>query len=150
MSSDFGDAVMDRSIGQASTALGLSQDTLRYYEKIGLVPKIPKDQSGHRSYTDDHLVRLRFVQRAQGVGFSLEEIAQLLKLRASPTRSSRTVRAMAQEKCQAMRKQMEALQRMQDELGTLLNLCDGKSEHCPILEGLDGIPSQKDSCCEKA
>jgi DNA-binding transcriptional MerR regulator len=141
---------MDRSIGQASVDLGLSQDTLRYYERIGLVAKITKDRSGRRSYSDRDLAGLRFVQRAQGVGFSLEEIAQLLKLRASPTKSSRTVRAMAQEKCQAMREQMQALQHMQDELGALLNLCDGNSDHCPILEGLDGISSQKDSCCEIA
>lgn len=138
---------MDRSIGQASTALGLSQDTLRYYEKIGLVPKIPKDLSGRRSYSDEHLARLRFVQRAQGVGFSLEEIAQLLRLRAKPSKCSRAVRAMAQEKCDAMREQMQALQRMQDELGALLSLCDGKGEHCPILEGLDGTRAQPESCC---
>ena len=139
--------MMERSIGQASTALGLSQDTLRYYEKIGLVPKTPKDRSGRRSYSDGDLARLRFVQRAQGVGFSLGEIAQLLTLRSNPTKSSRTVRSMAQEKCQAMREQMEALKRMQDELNALLELCDGKGEHCPILEGLDGAGS-KPSCCQ--
>jgi MerR family copper efflux transcriptional regulator len=146
MSSDFGDTAMDRSIGQASTALGLSQDTMRYYEKIGLVPKAAKDRSGRRSYSDMDLTRLRFVQRAQGVGFSLDEIAQLLKLRSNPTKSSRKVRDMADQKCQAMRAQMQALQRMQDELGALLSLCDGKGEHCPILEGLDGATS-KPSCC---
>ena len=138
---------MERSIGQASTALGLSQDTLRYCEKIGLVPKTPKDQAGRRSYSDGDLARLRFVQRAQGVGFSLGEIAQLLKLRTNPTKSSRAVRAMAQQKCQAMLEQMEALKRMQDELSALLELCDGKGEHCPILEGLDGAAA-KPSCCQ--
>jgi len=138
---------MEKSIGQASAVLGLSQDTLRYYEKIGLVPKTPKDHSGRRSYSDDHLARLRFVQRAQSVGFSLAEIAQLLKLRASPTKSSRMVRAMAQSKCDAMKHQMADLQRMQEELGALLSLCDGKGEDCPILEGLDGAGT-KPSCCQ--
>src|SRR5690242_3035892 len=69
MSSSFGDAVMERSIGQASATLGLSQDTLRYYEKIGLVPKTAKNLSGRRTYSDKDLLRLRFVQRAQRVGF---------------------------------------------------------------------------------
>src|SRR5579885_838854 len=129
---------MELSIGKASETLGLSPDTLRYYEKIGLVPKTPKSASGRRTYSDSDLLRLRFVQRAQSVGFSLAEIAQLLKLRNNPTRSSRAVRAMAQSKCDAMKQQMADLQRMQEELGALLSLCDGKSEHCPILEGLDG------------
>ena len=141
--------MMERSIGHASAALGLSQDTLRYYEKIGLVPKTAKNVSGRRSYSDTDLARLRFVQRAQGVGFSLGEIAQLLKLRNNPSKSSRAVRAMAQEKCAAMRAQMQALQHMQDELDALLSLCDGKGEHCPILEGLDGAGAPP-SCCQQA
>ena len=128
---------MDRSIGQASTVLGLSQDTLRYYEKIGLVPKTAKNRSGRRAYSEKDLTRLRFVQRAQGVGFSLAEIAQLLKLRNNPVKCSRTVRDMAQAKCDAMREQMAALKHMQDELQSLLGLCNGEAEHCPILERLD-------------
>lgn len=140
---------MELSIGKASRNLGLSPDTLRYYEKIGLVPKTPKNHSGRRSYSDKDLLRLRFVQRAQGVGFSLAEIAQLLKLRSNPAKSSRTVRAMAQSKCDAMKQQMQDLQRMQEELGALLSLCDGKGEHCPILEGLDGASSKQDDCCSR-
>ena len=138
---------MDRSIGQASTALGLSQDTLRYYEKIGLVPKVGKNRSGRRNYSEVDLTRLRFIQRAHAVGFSLTEIGHVLKLRANPSKSSRAVRAMAQKKCAAMQKQMADLQRMQEELGTLLSLCDGKGEHCPILEGLDGAGAAP-SCCQ--
>lgn len=147
MSSDFGDAVMERSIGQASATLGLSQDTLRYYEKIGLVPKTSKNGSGRRSYSETDLARLRFVQRAQGVGFSLAEIKQLLKLRANPIKCSLTVRTMAQAKSDEMQRQMVELSQMQKELTALLKQCTGDTEHCQILEGLDGVPSEKPSCC---
>lgn len=139
--------MMERTIGQASAALGLTQDTLRYYEKIGLVPRIFKNGAGRRSYSEHDLALLRFVQRAQGVGFTLSEIAQLLKLRSNPTRSSPKVRAIAQEKCEAMKQQLADLQRMQEELSALLSLCDGTAEHCPILEGLDGAGA-KTGCCQ--
>lgn len=131
---------MEASIGKASALLGLSQDTLRYYEKIGLVPKASKNPSGRRNYSDVDLARLRFVQRAQRVGFSLAEIGQLLKLRANPVKCSRTVRTMAQAKSDEMQRQMTELAQMQKELTTLLKQCTGDTEHCPILEGLDDKP----------
>jgi Cu(I)-responsive transcriptional regulator len=131
---------MEASIGKASTLLGLSQDTLRYYEKIGLVPKASKNQSGRRNYSETDLARLRFVQRAQRVGFSLAEIGQLLKLRANPVKCSRAVRSIAQAKSDEMQRQMAELVQMQKELMTLLKQCTGDTDHCPILEGLDDKP----------
>lgn len=128
---------MDRLIGATAEALGLSQDTLRYYEKIRLVPRASKNRSGRRMYSDRDLARLRFVQRAQSIGFSLMEIGKLLKLRENPVKCSLTVRNMAQRKCEEMQQQMDTLKRMQDELAQLLDLCDGESDHCPILDRLD-------------
>lgn len=125
-------------MGAAVKKLGLSADTLRYYEKIDLVPRAAKNGSGHRTYSDRDLDRLRFVQRAQSIGFSLEEIRRLLKLRANPVKCSRAVRALAREKCEHLRRQLEALKKMHAELSLLLNLCSGETEHCPILERLDG------------
>lgn len=127
---------VDRLIGETAEVLGLSPDTLRYYEKIKLVPRAAKNGSGRRSYSDKDMARLRFVQRAQSIGFSLAEIAQLLKLREAPARCSKTVRSMAQRKCEEMREQISTLRKMEDELKLLLGLCNGE-DPCPILERLD-------------
>ncbi|HKT31042.1 MAG TPA: heavy metal-responsive transcriptional regulator [Gammaproteobacteria bacterium] len=124
-------------IGETANALGLSADTLRYYEKIGLVPRAAKNRSGHRVFSDKDLSRLRFVQRAQSIGFSLEEIRRLLKLRENPAKCSRVVRKLAREKCDHMQDQLQTLKKMHDELSLLLNLCTSDAEHCPILDRLD-------------
>ena len=129
-------------MGAAVKKLGLSADTLRYYEKIGLVPRAAKNGSGHRVFSDRDLGRLRFVQRAQSIGFSLEEIRRLLKLRENPVKCSRAVRALAREKCEHLRRQLEVLKKMHAELSLLLNLCSGDADHCPILEKLDGGSSE--------
>lgn len=125
-------------IGAAAEELRLSPDTLRYYEKIGLVPRVTKNASGRRMYSDKDLGRLRFVQRAQSVGFSLEEIRQLLRLRESPMKCSTAVRTLARQKCENIQEQLAALKKMNDELTLLLSLCSGNSKHCPILDSLDG------------
>lgn len=127
---------MDKLIGDAAEALGLSQDTLRYYEKIRLVPRVAKNGSGRRTYSDKDLSRLRFVQRAQSIGFSLAEIGQLLKLRENPIKCSKAIRGMAQRKCEKMQEQIQTLKKMEAELTLLLNLCTG-DDPCPILERLD-------------
>lgn len=126
-------------IGAAVKKLGLPADTLRYYEKIGLVPRVAKNNSGRRMYSDRDLDRLRFVQRAQSIGFSLEEIRKLLRLRENPVKCSRVVRTLAHEKCSRLQQQLETLKKMHAELSLLLNLCSGEADHCPILERLDGV-----------
>lgn len=128
---------MDQLIGKTAEVLGLSPDTLRYYEKIGLVPRVGKNRSGRRTYSEKDMARLKFVQRAQSIGFSLAEIGQLLKLRENPLKSSKAIRAMAQRKCADMQKQIRTLKTMEAELTLLLNLCSGNSDNCPILERLD-------------
>ena len=124
-------------IGDAAEDLGLSRDTLRYYEKIGLVPRAAKTRGGRRTYNQADMDRLRFVQRAQGVGFSLVEIGQLLKLRDNPERCSQAVRDLASSRCEGMQKQIAELEQMRQHLADLLSLCDGKAEHCPILDKLE-------------
>lgn len=124
-------------IGDAAQTLDLSPDTLRYYEKIRLIPRVSKNPSGHRVYSEADLARLRFVRRAQRIGFSLTEIGKLLKLRENPVKCSKAIRALAAEKCSSLNEQLEILTRMRDELTLLLNLCTGDSEHCPILDNLE-------------
>jgi len=128
---------MEQLIGKTAEVLGLSADTLRYYEKIGLVPRVGKNQSGRRTYSEKDVARLKFVQHAQGIGFSLAEIGQLLKLRENPLKSSKATRTMAQRKCEDIQKQISTLKTMEAELTLLLNLCFGNSDNCPILDRLD-------------
>lgn len=128
---------MTLRIREAAQTVGLSADTLRYYEKINLVPRPARAVGGQRSYSEKDLARLQFVTRAQALGFSLEEIRQLLRFRENPARCSKSVRALAQRKCDALSAQRQAIEQMQHELTLLLNLCSGTSDHCPILERLD-------------
>jgi len=128
---------MTLRIREAAQTVGLSADTLRYYEKINLVPRPARGVGGQRSYGEKDLARLRFVIRAQSLGFTLEEIRQLLRFRENPARCSKAVRMLAKRKCDALSAQLQAIEHMQRELILLLNLCSGASDHCPILERLD-------------
>lgn len=127
---------MTASIGEAAERLHSSPDTLRYYEKIGLVNPA-RTTGGRRVYDRIDLDQLRFIQRAQAVGFSLAEIDQLLKLRSNPVRCSESVRALAAGKVEELGDKLEALRRMHDELSLLLGLCSGDADECPILDSLE-------------
>ena len=127
---------MSESIGAAATTVGLSADTLRYYEKIGLLPRPARNPGGRRVYREKDLTRLRFIKRAQALGFSLQDIRQLLRLRENPIKCSKAVRVLAQEKRDSLLMQMREMERMQAELTLLLNLCTGAGDSCPILDRL--------------
>lgn len=128
---------MGLQIGQTAEVLGMSPDTLRYYEKIKLVPPATKNLSGRREYTETDLARLRFVQRAQSIGFSLNEISHLLKLRENPRKASKGTRALAEEKCRKIEENLNTLKKVHGELTLLLGLCSGDGENCPIIDRLD-------------
>ncbi|MGH8307456.1 MAG: MerR family transcriptional regulator [Gammaproteobacteria bacterium] len=128
---------MSMQIGGAAETLGMSPDTLRYYEKINLVPRAGKNGSGRREYSEKDLARLRFVQRAQRIGFSLTEIGRLLKLRENPGKASKATRLLAEEKCREMDENLHNLKNVRNELTLLLNLCNGNTKDCPIIERLD-------------
>lgn len=128
---------MTLRIREAAQNVGLTADTLRYYEKINLVPRPARDPGGQRSYSEKDLARLRFVTRAQGLGFTLEEIRQLLRFRENPARCSKAVRTLANNKYESLSTQLRAIDLMQRELKLLLTLCSGTSENCPILEKLE-------------
>lgn len=124
-------------IREAARAVSLTPDTLRYYEKIRLVPRPARGIGGQRAYGEKDLAKLRFVTRAQALGFTLEEIRQLLRFREDPGGCSAPVRILATRKCDALSVQRQAIEQMQRELTLLLNLCSGKGDHCPILERLE-------------
>jgi DNA-binding transcriptional MerR regulator len=125
------------TIGEAVERSGLTADTLRYYERIGLLPPPGRSPGGRRIYRERDLARLRFIRHAQAVGFSLDEIRDLLRFREVRAGSGRAVRELAGRKHQAVREQMELLQRMESELALLISICTGDRDACPILERLE-------------
>lgn len=127
---------MSQSIGGAAITVGITADTLRYYEKIGLLPRPARNAGGRRIYREKDFTRLRFIKRAQALGFSLQDIRQLLRLRENPIKCSKAVRALAQEKRDSLLLQMHEIENMQRELTLLLNLCPGVGDSCPILDRL--------------
>ena len=125
------------SIGEAARRTGLSVDTLRYYEKIKLMPPIARDSGGRRRYGERDLSQLRFIQRAQRCDFSLSEIGELLKLRRAPEVPRPQVQQLTEQKLEDIKTRLVDLERLQHELESLLNLCRGSGKGCPIIEGLD-------------
>jgi len=125
------------TIREVSHQTGLSPDTLRYYEKIDLLPRVQRNRSGRREYGDQDLSRLRFIQRAQKMNFSLAEIADLLDMRNNPLQARNEIRLLTQKKLEQVEEHLQALTTLRDELTLLLNLCRGSEEGCPIIEGLE-------------
>ena len=125
------------TIGSLGKQTGISADTLRYYEKIGLLSDIPRT-GGQRRYTQEHLGQLQFIRRAQTMDFSLAEISQLLKLRLDPVASRDGVRQLAAEKLDAINERLKTLRKLQKELKGLVDDCQhGEPGACPIIKGLE-------------
>lgn len=124
-------------IGDVTKKIGLSADTLRYYEKIKLLPKISRTASGIREYDDKDLSRLKFIQRAQKMNFSLAEISDLLKMREDPQKVRNEVRQLTADKLCEVDEHLQSLTTLRNELQLLLNLCQGSKDGCPIIEGID-------------
>ena len=124
-------------IGKISKTLGLSVDTLRYYEKIGLLPRVGRNPSGLRVYDDRDVSRLKFIQRAQIMNFTLAEIGALLKLRENPVHAASNVRDLTQRKLGEIDAHLSSLQILRSELQLLINLCNGRDQSCPIIDGIE-------------
>lgn len=128
-------------IGGVTRLLGISADTLRYYEKIGLLPAINRTVSGIRVYLERDLSRLRFIRRAQKMRFSLKEIAELLKMREDPQHARDEVRLLTRSKLSEVEEHLDDLQCLRNELQLLLNLCTASEDGCPIIESIDETDS---------
>ena len=128
---------MGLSIHHAGQKTGLSPDTLRYYERIGLVGPITRNNGGQRRYSVQDIARLRFVRRAQAMDFSLEEIGQLLALRDQPGDVRGDVRRMTETKLAAIEQRIESLVRLRDELTQLVSVCRTSDGDCPIMARMD-------------
>ncbi len=128
-------------ISDVSKLLGLSADTLRYYEKISLLPKIQRSTGGVRLYSESDLSRLRFIRRAQSMNFTLAEIGELLKMREDPQHARDDVRALTHRKLAAVKQQLSELDTLRKELQLLVNLCTGSEDGCPIINEIDSEKS---------
>ena len=124
-------------IGELSERLGLSADTLRYYEKIQLLPRVARNGAGQRLYGKKDISRLTFIQRAQRMNFTLAEIGKLLEMREDPQNARTDVRALMQKKLQEVEEQLEDLNTLRNEMRLLINLCRGAKDGCPIIEDID-------------
>ncbi len=125
-------------IGQAARRAGVNVQTLRYYERRGLLPRPPRRDSGYREIPDDAVRIVRFVKRAQALGFSLDEVETLLRLRRDRGRDRRRVRALAESRMRHVDEKIAQLQAMRDALSHLVHACaHGGAVECPIIEALD-------------
>lgn len=117
---------------------GVHAETIRYYEQQGLLPPPRRTAAGYRLYTETDVARLRFIKRAQELGFSLKEIEELLALEATPEASSGLVRQRALAKIAEIEARIRDLTRIRDTLCQLVAACDGQAPiaHCPILHAL--------------
>lgn len=127
------------TIGEVAKHAGVNIDTLRYYERRRLIEKPPRTSANYRRYPEETIHRVRFVKRAQELGFSLEEIRELLSLRAAPKARCTDVRERAEDKIRDIDKKMRSLRRMKSALRKLVSECRGEGPvtECPILEALD-------------
>ncbi len=125
------------NIGQAASRAGVSAKMVRHYEAIGLLPKIGRTDSGYRQYTDVDVHTLRFIKRSRDLGFSMVEIAELLKLWQNRRRASADVKRMALRHVDDLEERIAAMVSMKNVLQTLAEGCQGDSRpECPILDRL--------------
>jgi MerR family copper efflux transcriptional regulator len=129
---------MPMTIGQVASGAGVNVQTVRYYERRGLLPPPPRTESGYRQYNQETVPRLRFIKRAQELGFSLVEVSELLELRVEVGGTCAAVEARAQEKIAAVEQKIAELERIRVVLIELSNACDSRAptSECPILRAL--------------
>jgi MerR family copper efflux transcriptional regulator len=126
-------------IGELAKRSGVNLETVRYYERRGLLPRPPRTSSGYRSFPADAVRRVRFIRRAQALGFRLAEIEGLLALRVDPQTSCAEVRDQARAKAADIEEKMRLLEGMRRSLERLASTCSGQGSvsACPILESLE-------------
>lgn len=128
----------DMTIGQLARRAGSDVETIRYYERRGLLPPPPRSGNGYRRYPPDAARRLRFIRRAKTLGFTLAEIGELLSLREAGNNRA-AVKELARARLADLDARLADLQRMRDALADLDQRCTGHGtvSGCPIIEALD-------------
>ena len=127
----------EMTIGRLAEAAGVHLETIRYYQRRGLLAEPKRPAGGIRRYGADAVARLGFIRRSQEVGFTLEEVKALLKLGETP--SCRGARTLAAKKLELVELRLRDLERMRGALAELIGQCDaGRERNCPIIESLSG------------
>lgn len=130
---------MGLKISEVAERGGVNLQTIRYYEREGLLPKPPRLSSGYRVFPGDTVNRVRFIKRAQELGFSLAEVRELLSIRIDPRKECSDVKHLAQTKIADIDDKIRTLKAMKRVLNGLTEMCPGRgpSNACPILESID-------------
>ncbi len=123
-------------IGQAAERSGVAIETIRYYEREGIVPKPDRTASGRRTYSEGDIARLRFVKRCRDLGFPIPGAKSLLGLTDGSHKSCSTAQSIAAKHLTDVQDKMADLKRMERALIEMIRLCDGNDEQCPILDHL--------------
>ncbi len=129
------------TIGKVARQAGIGVETIRFYERTGLLEEPPRNASGYRQYTSEAVVKLLFIQKAKRLGFSLHEIGELFALRQSKDATCDEVKKQALEKIETIEAKIEDLLRMKEALSELTCQCSGSgpASECPILTALDPV-----------
>lgn len=125
------------TIGALSKETGVNVETIRFYERSGLLPAPQRTPSGYRVYRTEDIRRLRFIRRGRELGFSLEEIRELLELAAHPREPCASADRMVREHLDAIEARIRDLRSLRQELGKLSGCRSAEAEHCRLLEALE-------------
>jgi len=129
------------TMGQVAKQAGVGVETVRFYERKGLIQEPPRRDSGYRQYPPEAVRRIRFIKRAQELGFSLKEITELLSLRVDPHTTCRDVKRRTEAKIANVDEKLADLQRIKKALTELSAACSGTgpTSQCPILDALEPL-----------
>ena len=124
------------TIGQLAKAVHLNTQTIRYYERIGLIDKPGTNEAGYRIYPEKAAAVLRFIKHAKVIGFSLKQISEIFSLDNNKYNTCSNVKKLAEEKVYEIDKKLDSLNLMRKELLNLISLCEEKTDtqRCPILD----------------
>ncbi len=127
------------TIGKLAKKAQVNIETIRYYERRGLISRPPRPHSGYRQYPNEIVKRIDFIKRAKELGFSLKEIGNLLSLRLDPSTSCSDIKSRAETKIEHIEEKIKALQKMKTALVEVSRACSGRGpiSECPILEALE-------------
>jgi MerR family transcriptional regulator, copper efflux regulator len=125
------------NIGEAARLSGVSAKMVRHYESLGLLPRVTRTDSGYRQYSEAEVHTLRFIKRSRDLGFSMDEIGELVGLWQNRRRASANVRRIAQKHADELAERIARMQEMQRTLQHLIHCCHGDARpECPILDEL--------------
>lgn len=124
-------------IGELAKATGTKAETIRYYEREGILPAADRTESNYRDYSDDHLATLTFVRRARNLGFSIAQVRELLTLSTHDDKPCQDVDQLVQQHIVEIERKIADLSALRDELGQMLQLCEAnRVSDCRIIESL--------------